>query len=88
MKSATVANVLSLVTSQQQQRPIASLRGALLNTTSDQALALLSGITRWIPRRIVCANPSGTPILAAGGVYTAASRAARRSSERPRCTPL
>lgn len=42
--------------------------------TSDQALTMVAGLTKFIPTQVVFTNASVTPILAAGGIYTAASK--------------
>lgn len=48
------------------------LKGANMNTTADQAIAMIQG--NWIPRRFVFTNASLSLSLAAGGVYDAASK--------------
>lgn len=52
---------------------LGSLTGANLNSTADQAIPM--GAAKYIVRRIVVTNASGTPTLAAGGIYPAASKA-------------
>jgi hypothetical protein len=51
---------------------LGSLLGANLNSTADQAIPIAAG--KYILRRIVVTNASGTPSLAVGGIYTAASK--------------
>jgi len=53
---------------------IAKLTGADLNVTTDQALTMQLTPAKYLVRRIVATNASGTPTLAAGGFYTAASK--------------
>lgn len=56
---------------------LASLIGANFNVTTDQAMALQTGITRYIIRRIIVDNASInlTGSAAAGGIYTQAAKA-------------
>lgn len=56
------------------QRVLGSIRGANLNITTDQALAVASGVTKYTVTQVITTNCSTTPTLAAGGVYTAASK--------------
>jgi hypothetical protein len=49
------------------------LKGANLNTTSDQAITVLNA-TKYIIDKIIVTNASATPTLAAGGFYSAASK--------------
>lgn len=51
---------------------LGKLIGANMNSTADQAIPILPG--RYIVRRIVGVNPSTSLTLAAGGIYTAASK--------------
>jgi len=51
---------------------LGQLTGASLNSTADQAIPI--GAAKYIVRRIVATNPSGTPTLAAGGIYTGAAK--------------
>jgi hypothetical protein len=51
---------------------LGSLLGANLNSTADQAIPIAAA--KYVIRRIVVTNASGTPTLAVGGVYTAASK--------------
>lgn len=55
---------------------IGKLASASLNTTADQAIALIPSATKYIIRRIVVTNVSVdiSAGLAAGGVYSAASK--------------
>lgn len=55
---------------------LGSLIGADMNTTADQAIAIASGITKYIIRRIVVTNASTSLTTAAGGVYGAAAKSA------------
>lgn len=48
--------------------------GLALNSSSDQALTMAVNLTKYIVRSVIATNASGTPALAAGGVYTAASK--------------
>jgi hypothetical protein len=51
---------------------LGSLTGASLNATADQAIPIVAG--KYVIRRIVVTNASGTPSLAVGGIYTGASK--------------
>jgi len=51
---------------------LGSLLGANLNSTADQAIPIAAA--KYVIRRIVVTNASGTPTLAVGGIYTAASK--------------
>lgn len=53
---------------------LGSLKGANLNSTADQAIDVQVGGNRYYITRILVTNASATPTLAAGGVYTAASK--------------
>lgn len=55
---------------------LASLINADFNITSDQAITLISGVTRYIIRRIVVENASISLTTAAGGIYGAAAKSA------------
>lgn len=55
------------------QRLLGKLTGANLNTTADQAIAVLDS-TKYLVTSIVVTNVSTSLTLAAGGVYTAASK--------------
>lgn len=57
-----------------QQRVLGSLRGANMNVTTDQPITIISTITKYSVDRVVVTNCSGTPTLAAGGLYTSASK--------------
>jgi len=48
------------------------LKGASLNTTADQAIPI--GASSYLVRHIFATNASATPTLAAGGIYSAASK--------------
>lgn len=51
------------------------LTGANMNSTADQAIPLrLPGATKYIVEKIVVTNASASLSLAAGGIYTAASK--------------
>lgn len=54
---------------------LASLTGANFNVTTDQALTIQTGITRYIIRRIIVDNASISLTTAAGGIYTQAAKA-------------
>lgn len=47
---------------------------ANLNSTADQPFVMNTGFTTYLIDRIQATNKSATPTLAAGGVYTAASK--------------
>ncbi len=51
---------------------LGALKGANMNVTTDQAIAI--PWAKYIVRRITFVNPSTSLTLAAGGVYTAASK--------------
>lgn len=51
---------------------LAVVHGVDLNSTSDQNIAIPSG--KYIVRRVIVCNPSATPTLAAGGIYTGAGK--------------
>lgn len=55
-------------------RLLFSLIGANMNTTADQALVAAFGFTNYIIDRIIAMNASTSLTLAAGGIYTAASK--------------
>lgn len=55
-----------------QEFLLGKLLAADLNTTADQAITILSG-TKQITK-ILVVNPTGSTTLAAGGIYTAASK--------------
>lgn len=55
------------------QKILGMANGLNMNSTADQAIAMPGGL--YIIRRIVIANPSLSLTLAAGGIYTAASKA-------------
>lgn len=50
------------------------LLSANMNTTADQAIVIPAQITKWVPAAIRLTNCSGTPSLAVGGFYSAASK--------------
>lgn len=52
---------------------IGSISGANLAVTTDQALTMRA-VNSFIVRRVIAVRNTGTPILAAGGIYTAASK--------------
>ena len=52
---------------------IGVLKGANLNVTTDQAIAIASA-SKYQITQITVTNSSGTPSLAAGGFYTATSK--------------
>lgn len=54
---------------------LGSLIGANFNVTTDQAITIQTGITRYIIRRIVVDNASINLTTAAGGIYTNAGKA-------------
>jgi hypothetical protein len=55
--------------------PIARLIGANMNVTTDQPFVwLIPTPTLWVPRRIVARAASTSLTLAAGGIYSAASK--------------
>lgn len=54
---------------------LGSLIGANFNVTTDQAITIQTGITRYIIRRIVVDNASISLTTAAGGIYTNAGKA-------------
>lgn len=54
---------------------LANLTGANFNVTTDQALTLQTGVTRYIIRRIIVDNASISLTTAAGGIYTNAAKA-------------
>lgn len=54
---------------------IAKLIGANLNVTTDQAINFLGAVNKYVISSIIITNASGTPLLAAGGLYTAAAKA-------------
>lgn len=47
---------------------------ANMNVTTDQAIAIMAGVTKWRPTRFVLFDASANLTLAAGGVYSAASK--------------
>lgn len=51
-----------------------SLIGANMNSTADQAFTKAFSFTNYIIDRIIATNASTSPTLAAGGIYTAASK--------------
>lgn len=53
---------------------IGKLITANLNTTADQVFVMNTGFTTYQIDRILATNKSATPTLAAGGIYTAASK--------------
>lgn len=53
---------------------LGKLLGANLNVTTDQAIPIITGVTKYLIRNIVVTNASGTPTLAAGGFYTGAGK--------------
>lgn len=55
-------------------RMLFSLTAANMNTTADQALVAAFGFTNYIIDRIIGLNASTSLTLAAGGIYTAASK--------------
>lgn len=56
------------------QKLLAYKIGAALNSTSDQALTMIGAATKYIITSIIFTNASATPILAAGTIYSAASK--------------
>ena len=56
------------------QAPLCSIRGANFNVTTDQICALPAAVTAWDLTSIEVTNCSASLTLAAGGVYTAASK--------------
>jgi hypothetical protein len=59
-----------------KQGLLGSLIGADFNSTSDQAITIASGITKYVIRRIVVVNASISLTTASGGVYGAAAKSA------------
>ncbi len=57
-----------------EQRVLASLRGANFNVTTDQAFVIPAGITKFLITGINVTNASLSLTLAAGGVYTVAAK--------------
>ena len=57
-----------------RQRVLGSLRGANMNSTADQAIAILSTVTKFTVTAILVTNASTSLTLAAGGIYPAASK--------------
>lgn len=53
---------------------IGKIIGALGNTTIDQALTMTAGLGKYLVTDVVFTNVSGTPVLAAGAIYTGASK--------------
>lgn len=53
---------------------LGSLIAADFNTTSDQAITIASGVTKYIIRRIIVTNASISLTTAAGGVYSNAGK--------------
>lgn len=56
------------------QRVLASKRSANMAVTTDQSMTIVSGVTKYTVDRVIATNCSATPVLAAGGLYTAASK--------------
>lgn len=56
------------------QRVIATLRGANMNSTADQALTPPTAITKYLITAILVTNASASLTTAAGGIYPAASK--------------
>lgn len=56
------------------QRVLGSLRSANMNTTADQAITIVSTVTKYLVTAVLATNCSATPTLAVGAVYTAASK--------------
>lgn len=59
-----------------KQGLLGSLLGADFNSTADQAIAIASGVAKYVIRRIVVVNASISLTTAAGGVYGAAAKSA------------
>jgi hypothetical protein len=55
---------------------LGSLVGADFNSTADQAITILSGVTKYIIRRIIATNASVNLTTAVGGLYGAAAKSA------------
>lgn len=62
------------VTVQSGDSQLFSLRGANLNVTTDQAFTKGGTFTRYMVTRIVARRLTGNASIAAGGIYTAASK--------------
>jgi hypothetical protein len=58
--------------SEESTSMLGSLKGANFNSTADQAIPI--GAPKYIIRKIVVVNASTSLTLAAGGIYTAASK--------------
>lgn len=56
------------------QRVIGTLRSANLAVTTDQSFSIATGISKYAITAIWATNGSTTPVLAAGGLYTASSK--------------
>lgn len=54
-------------------RVLGRLIGADLNSTADQIIPII-GSQKFLLTNIYCTNASSTPLLAAGGIYTAAGK--------------
>lgn len=71
----TVPDVLGLSSyTAGQERVLASKRSANMAITTDQSMTVVSGVTKYTVDRVIATNCSATPVLAAGGLYTAASK--------------
>lgn len=56
------------------EAPIAILRAANFNVTTDQEILVRPGVSKFRPTKIVVTNASISLTTAAGGIYTAASK--------------
>ncbi len=56
------------------QRVLGSLRGANMNTTADQVIAIAAGVSKYLVTAVYVTNCSTNLTLAVGGVYSAASK--------------
>lgn len=54
--------------------PIAVLKSANFNTTADQAMPIYAGINKYVLDSVRVTNCTASLTLAAGGIYTAASK--------------
>lgn len=56
------------------ERRLGVLRSANLNTTADQAISIVSTVTKFAVTRVFVTNCSATPTLAVGGLYSSTSK--------------
>lgn len=74
LRKLVLSAVLLLGAAQSQAGIIATLRGALMDSTADQSMTVPTQLVKYNVTGVFVTNCTGTLTLAVGGIYTATSK--------------